>query len=374
MENFVVVGESRSLVAQVLLAIHSIAPARCVVLSGRRTGVLRWSRLCYRHHEVNFYGADDDAFVDRIHTLSASMRRLTLVTADCAAARMVNRVRTRLDIRLAPTPDAAALDCLDNKWEFHQLCVRHGINVPHTIFLESKSSRSFKRLVHELGLPFVVKPLDQAASNGVHVIRAEAQFNAQILTNPDYQFAPLVAQRFVSGQDVGLNLLAIDGEVQALAIQTRDDSKVRFLANAYLEGVAHTLARLCRYDGVMNIDARIEDGSGTVYLFESNPRFWRSLSGSVWCGVNFVGESLAPALCSRPMPRLVSGCADVYYHPLVRPALWGHVLSGRGMQGRMARLMITDPYFFLSSLRPMALTLWQIANRLVLKRRIARVY
>ena len=374
MENFVVVGESRSLVAQVLLAIHSIAPARCVVLSGRHTGVLRWSRLCYRHHEINFYGPDDDAFVDRIHLLSASMRRLTLVTADCAGTRMINRVRARLDIRLAPTPDAAILACLDNKWEFYQLCERHGINVPHTIFLESKFSRSFEHLARDLGLPFVVKPLDQAASNGVHVIRSDAQFSEQILTNPDYRFAPLVAQRFIGGRDVGLNLLAIDGEVQALAIQTRDDSKVRFLANAYLEGVAHTLARLCHYHGVMNIDARIEDGSGKVYLFESNPRFWRSLSGSVWCGVNFVGESLTPALRSRPMPRLVSGCADVYYHPLVRPALWRHVLSGRGMQGRMARLMMTDPYCLLSSVRPILMSLWQTLNWHLFKRRIARVY
>ena len=37
------------------------------------------------------------------------------------------------------------------------------------------------------------------------------------------------------------------------------------------------LSQLSHYSGLMNVDARLENGSGRVFLIESNPRFWASL-------------------------------------------------------------------------------------------------
>ena len=104
------------------------------------------------------------------------------------------------------------------------------------------------------------------------------------------------------------------------------------------------------------------------------------------CIDRLADECLAPALvpasdevaacsCATDLPRrLTSGTADVYYHPLLRPAQWRHVLFGRGRQGRMARLMMVDPYVLASSLRPACRTVWQFLNRHLLRRRINRVY
>lgn len=374
MRNFIVVGESRALVLQALLAIHSLGSSHCIVIAGTGAAVLRLSRLCSEYHAFNFYGADDESFVAHVNRFAKLLPNLTLVTSDCAGTRLVNRVRGSLRVRLAPLPDSAMLDCLDNKWHFYELCIGHGLCVPRTLYLASKAGQPFAAIVAAVGLPFVLKPLDQSVSVGICIIVDEAQYTALVLENAGYQFAPLIAQRFISGSDVCLNLLAINGEVKALSIHNRGHARVRFAANPRLERIAHVLARHLHYHGVMNIDARIEHETGQVYLLESNPRIWRSLAASVWAGVNFVGEGLQPAQPGHAVLRLIDGSADVYYHPAVRPGLWHHVLFGRGRQGRMARLMMLDPYFFLSSLRPVAITLWQVANWLLLKRRIARVY
>lgn len=378
---FMVVGESRALVAQALLALHCHGPSRCAVVSGAGTGILRWSSLCAEYTRMDFYGPDDDRFVIQVNHAAQARPGLTLVPADCHGTRLLNRVRRRLLAPVSAAPDTPALDVLDDKWRFFQLCRHHGLNVPDTRYFATKHDIDFDRTAVALGLPFLIKPLGEAVSTGIRLIGSRTEFARQILGDPDYRHAPLIAQRFIAGTDVGLNLLARNGQVQALAIQKRFQSRVLFFQHDYLEHCAHVLASQTDYTGVMNVDARIETGTGRVHLFESNPRVWRSLAASVWCGMNFIGLSLdssAPPAASashdKTPARLVSGTADLYYHPAIRPSQWRQLLWDRGTQGRMSRRMLTDPYLFLSSLRPALLSVWQAANWRLLRRRIARVY
>lgn len=392
MQNFIVVGETRALVAQVLLALHTHASARCLVICGQHCGVLRLSPLCADHVKFDFYGADDERFVATVNLHALARPDIIVVPADCAGNRMINRVRARLQAVIMPSPDAAMLARMDDKWRFYEFCVAQGVPVPPARRFDDKHAIAFADAARQFGLPFVVKPLDQAVSTGVVIVGSPADFSEMVADNDDYCYAPLIVQRFIAGTDVGVNLLSLHGTVAAIAIQRRIDSTVRFFAHAELEAIGHTVARASGYHGVMNIDARIEDGSGKVYLFESNPRFWRSLAASVWCGLNFAGECvdhladerLAPVIgspqdvachcASEPARRLVAGTADVYYHPVLRPAQWRHVIFGRGRQTRMARLMMTDPYVLASSLRPACRTVWQFLNWHLLRRRINRVY
>lgn len=374
MKNFLVVGEMRAIVAQVLLAIHDHVDANCSVVSGKGTRSLRLSRLCTRYIDLDFYGADDQRFVDFVRQVAATDASTVVVPADCQAIKMVNRVRAALPLAVSPAPDAAMLALLEDKWSFYQFCKANGLSVPETVFFATKTTLDFDATVSRLGLPFVVKPLDQVASYGVEVIRDERQFRKAILNNDRYHYAPLIAQRFIAGTDIGLNLLAINGSVKALACQEPHGTRVRFFPSSALEHVARVVARQSGYHGVMNIDARIEDRTGTIFLFEANPRVWRSHYASVWCGLNFCGESLRGHWPDREVLRLSSGTSDVYYHPLFRPSQWRQTLSERSRCGRMLRIMLTDPYTFTSSIRPLLQGGWQHLNWMLLRRRVKRVY
>ncbi len=347
MRHFIVVGVIKPLVAEVLLAIHTFADASCSVVGGsQEMRILRLSSLCSSYLQADFNGADDDRLIEKINFLADNMPDVVLVPADTQSIRMLNRIRSRLKARIVAAPESPALELFDNKWNFYQFCRENGLNVPFAYLIGSKFEFDFALAAKQLGVPFVVKPLCEAASNGVHAIFSEADYNKKIQNNDAYQFAPLMVQRFISGTDVGLNLLAAHGKVTAIAVQQRVvqqrvGSKIQFILNDYLVNAAHILARESGYDGVMNVDARIEGNTGRVFLFESNPRFWRSLSASVWCGLNFLAESVDPSPQGDNIRMLTSGTADTYYHPLFRPLLWPYAVLDRGWRGRMLRVKIS---------------------------------
>ncbi|WP_019143164.1 ATP-grasp domain-containing protein [Noviherbaspirillum massiliense] len=346
-KNFIVVGARRGLLIQVLLGLHAYTDANCVAVCARGTRYLRLTHLCAGQVEVDFEGAEDDLFVEAVNQIGESMPDLVMLCSDCEGARMISRVRHRLNVIVAPTPDGPMLDRFDNKWHFYEFCREHGLRVPESELVESKEKLAFSAVAHKLGLPFIVKPLDQQACTGVHLIVSAEDYRERILANDAYQYAPLVAQRCIKGVDVGLNMLAIHGQVQAIGIQQRvypqnDEAKIVFFANDYLEQAAHTISRESGYHGVMNVDGRIEERTGDVYLFEANPRYWRSHAASVWCGLNFAAESVE-RLQQTAEPRvLTSGCADTFYHPVFRPLLWPYIAFGAGHRGHMSRLMMKD--------------------------------
>ncbi len=367
--NVIVIGAGKFVLVQVLLAVHAFTDAKCLVICATGTRFLRRSILSSEYMEIDFKDADDDALLDRINRFSGMEPDALLIPSDCAGARLINRIRPRLTVTVIPTPSTPMLDCFDDKWHFYQFCIKHGLNVPLTHHIGNKHELDYAATAVALGLPFVVKPVNEDASRGAYVISNETEFRRHILDNDSYQYAPLIAQRYIEGTDVGLNLLSVQGQLRSFAIQQRlepehDGSGIRFFANYYLEKVAGIVVSESAYEGVMNIDARIEKNTGKVYLFESNPRFWRSLSASVWCGFNFVAQS-AEQPCEAGIRRLTSGFADTYYHPLFRPSLWPYAILSNGHRGKMVRFMMLETCTLFMSIRILSTKMGQAGLRVL---------
>lgn len=354
---FIVMGTSRALLLQVLLSIHAFSDAPCLVICKTGTRLLRKSILIADYMESGFSGNDDAALVERINRFCAQPAEAMLIPVDCAGARLVDRVRPALAVSLFPTADAATINLFDDKWRFHEFCTAHGLRTPPSRLVADKHALDHDDMAAALGSPFLIKPVSEDSSRGAHIITSREQFRRTVLDDASYRYAPLIVQRYIAGTDVGVNLLALQGEVTAISIQRRvnpahDSSRIVFFDDTYLEHVARTVARESGYHGVMNIDARIEAGTGDVYLLESNPRFWRSTSASVWCGVNFV--ELGVMAHAGNFKKLVAGSADTYFHPLYAPALLPHALFGNGQRRRMARVMLYDVCTLLTSTRIVA--------------------
>ena len=354
--NFIVLSENATLLVQAMVAIHAFADARCIAVCPRGTRRLRLSNMTCGIIYADFHGGEDHYLIAELNRLADMAPDTMIVPNDCASERLVDRIRPHLKAATIPAPDAAMLDCFDDKWQFYQFCRRHGLLVPASRWIGSKRNLDFAAVAHELGLSFVIKPVNEALSAGVCVISSEQECRNEILDNAQYQFEPLIAQQYIRGTDVGLNLLAIHGRITAIAVQRRDFPQrfrdpIEFIDNPELEHAAHRLCEMSAYHGVMNIDACVEDGTGKVFLLESNPRFWGSLLASVWGGLNFVQACVEPPLPPGQMRRLNSGRADMYRHPIVRPRLWGHALfSPHAYRRRMVRRMLCDLWTFLLQL------------------------
>jgi biotin carboxylase len=358
--TFVLVGNSVRIALPVLQALRSFGDESCILAGSRETIGLRWSRLCDRHVLIDF--ADDDASVNAINGLAQETSQPILVPFDCEAIRLVNRVRSRLRMDSIPVPDAATLDMFDDKWRFYEFCQANGLPAPQTRYVGAKCNLNFSAIEAELGLPFVIKPTNCSGSLGVEVVHSREFFEERIVRNPQYQYAPLIAQRYVDGADMDINLVSVHGRLCAFSIHQVNGCWMDFVPHARLEEIADEICRAGAYHGAMNVDVRLETGSGKVFLIESNPRFWATLTAAVGCGLNFVAESVKPSAPGAAPRRLTAGRFQTR-HPLLRPSAWWQLLADRGETGRLLRARLFDLY----SLGQFAQEVPEMASRRLLR-------
>ncbi len=342
MFDFFLVGRSQRIAFPLLQALHSADLGRCAVVGTPDTAVLRWSRLCRQHTVIDF--ANDDAAVQHLNGLAVHSPGAKVIAYDCEGIRLVNRLKRRLTLATLPLPEPATLDMFDDKWAFHQFCLSHGLPVPLTLWVGPKTALDFNALTAALGLPFVVKPTNASGSVGVVVVHGREQFQQDIIDKPGYDFSTLIAQQFIAGADMDINLLAHEGLLRAVSIHRPGPQFIEFVGHTQLEALAQKLSQLSHYSGLMNVDARLENSSGRVFLIESNPRFWATLASTVYCGLNFAEASLQAEAAGTAEPlRLNSGRYHVR-HPLFRPSCWGTLLLDRGPRGRLLRARTLDLY------------------------------
>lgn len=338
---FVLVGNSARIALPVLQAVRSFSDEPCFLAGSRETAALRWSSLCEQHASIDF--EDDEGSVRRINELARKASRAVLIPFDCEGIRLVNRVASRLALASIPVPDLPTLDMFDDKWRFYQFCLANSLPAPATRWIGSKQDLDFNALEAQLGLPFVVKPTNCSGSLGVQIVRTRKLFEQEILHNPRYQHAPLIAQRYIDGMDMDINLLSVYGRLCASSIHRIEGSWMDFVRHPALQEIAEKLCRGSGYHGVMNVDVRLDQRTGEVFLVESNPRFWASLVAAVGCGLNFVAESIQPRSPGEGPRQLTSGRFHTR-HPLLRPSVWRQLFSDSGQAGRLLRARLFDLY------------------------------
>jgi len=362
MTNFILVGKRTRLATQVLQSIRSFSDGNCIVMGSEGTLELRWSSLCKQHVLIDFEGGNDDYFVDSVNQHAVKNPESILLPFDCDGIRLINRVQNRLQINIIPIPDIFTLDQFEDKWSFYGFCKKNSLPVPPTRWIGEKHDLDFKSVAGEFGLPFVIKPTNLAGSMGVQIVADEKYYQDNLLNNPDYQFNSLIAQRFIEGVDACASMFSIKGQLVAFAIQQPVGKKIDFMPNALLEAIAYKVCHDGHFSGVMNLDVRIEKQTGNVFLIESNPRFWASLTSSVECGLNFVAESVKTSFKTNAPRQLVTGTSYTR-HPLIAPALWHGLVFDRSERGRLIRAKVFDKYTFFKLIKDFPFMAWRVWRR-----------
>ncbi len=377
MRSFVVIGGCRMLVPQVLLALRSAGKFNCILLGGPDTRRLRYSLLCKERIEISIDPPDDAGVMQHLLAIAKREPDAMLLPVDCASVRMIKRMGEHRPLKSIPLPDIDVMDMLDDKWRFFEFCRRHGLNVPDTILLGSEDQRGespdFWHLAQHLGIPFIVKPANEAGSKGVQVIHDEQQFHGAVISNPAGRSIRLIAQRFVAGIDVCIDLFSLQGRIRAMALRERIGARIRFFDNAQMRDIGERVAAASGYTGVMNLDARIEHLTGHVYLLESNPRYWATISASAGAGLNFVAASIAPPPDEAPVRLLTHGEFHTR-HPLMRPSTWPSMLFDTSGHGRLLRAKMTDMQSVGGALKSIAVKPARMLPHLFARRRNPGLY
>lgn len=360
MIDFILIGNSNRIALPVLQALRVAGHARCAVVGGEETLALRWSHLCQQHAVIDF--SQDDAAVRTINLIAEQSPHAMLIPFDCDAIRLVDRVQDRLKLKSIPVPALETLNMFDDKWTFYQFCLANALPVPLTRFIGPKSNLDYDTIQSELGLPFIIKPTNESGSHGVQVVHSREELDQKIGENAAYQYSPLIAQKYIEGIDMDINLFAVAGQLQAVSIHRPDKSFIDFVPHSKLEDIAEKICRFSHYSGVMNADVRLDINTGEVFLIESNPRFWATLASTVDCGLNFAAESIKPSepyFQPSAVPLRLTAGRSYTRHPFLRPSSWWQLISDRTEKGRLLRVKAFDLY----SLGQLILDVPAILNR-----------
>jgi predicted ATP-grasp superfamily ATP-dependent carboligase len=263
------------------------------VLSTNPSAPIRLSRHTSGFHVCNT-GSDDHARVAAIADAAKRTRAQVILPVAIPTIRLVAEHRHELSAvaALPPLPTLALLDIFDDKWLLAQLLASENIPHPKTYSL-AQDPLDLRRL-KGIKFPLMVKARTRNAGGGICLCRnPDEVVNFLSKQNDREEF---FLQEFATGQDVDVSVLCQNGEILAYTIQRglipshkpfHPPAAIEFIYDdATLQNVQR-LVRAVKWSGIVHFDCIYDPKSRETKILEANPRYWRSLPGSLKAGVNF---------------------------------------------------------------------------------------
>lgn len=209
---------------------------------------------------------------------------------------------------IAPLPKVETFDIVSNKWLFSQWLIKNMIQIPTTVLYQS--DESIEKNLSILTFPVLIKPIKGNGGIGIKFFDDPVSLREYCKSHirPD----EYIIQSFIHGYDVGCSVLCIDGKILACTMQQRavnlpmtfsPFTNIDFLFDSRIYEIAEKIMDKLNWSGVAHIDLRYDEKENNYTILEMNPRFWQSVVGSFYAGVNFPYLSSVAAL-KRDLPEV----------------------------------------------------------------------
>jgi predicted ATP-grasp superfamily ATP-dependent carboligase len=299
----ILLSEGSSLSSREAITALGLAGHRVELLSSDPLCLGRFSRFVSRVHRTPASGADPDGYLKAvIETVDAGGIDALLPVHEqaylFAAARQ--KLPSRLGLALA---DFEAFEQVQSKAGLAELLTRLNVPQPATDLV-----RSADEFVATRSYPFFVKSAFGTASTGVWRVRDEEQREAVLaqLLRRDAFAAGLLVQAAVTGSLERTQSVFDRGRLVASHIYRQvvegpgggDVLKVS-LVDAQVRGIVERIGHALAWHGALSFDYIRQDGSGTPYFIDANPRLVEPMN-AWFSGVDLPGALLRISLGETP--------------------------------------------------------------------------
>lgn len=259
--------------------------AEVFALGTARSRGLAHSRFCQRFEETSapIDGQGGEDLLEAINRSANALGVECVLPGDAPSTRSLIALRDRIAAPVFAGPDLASFDLLNDKARFQALCASAGVRTPETRIFANRAELEAALVSEELPEKAIAKPLSLDNSEGC-VVLDRASWRARM---DAIDYAPVVVQRFIEGEDIGASVFCRGGAVTAFVAHRYRRAVYRtFAAPRVREDIERLLGPL-GVDGVFNFDMRL-DREGGVHYLECNPRLFFKVAMSMLAGVNFV--------------------------------------------------------------------------------------
>ncbi len=274
--------------AMVILQCLADLKMKIYVMSANKLSRVMLSRYCDGHlrYKLNDLLDNNASIITKINNYCKQKKIDVVIPAGIDGTLFISKIKDNIvSAKVFPLADLETLYTLNNKWRFGELIKKNGLPCPKTVLINDV--QQFKSL--GIGFPIIIKPLDLEAGKGVTKLNSFEELDAYMSNVNEFNRLPLLAQEYIPGTDVGISVLAKNGEIIAWTIQKwqLNKSVIEFIKDDNVLSIGRQLISCCNYNGVAHIDMMIDNRDKSVKIIEFNPRFWGSLEASMLSGVNF---------------------------------------------------------------------------------------
>jgi carbamoylphosphate synthase large subunit len=211
------------------------------------------------------------------------------------SVRFLSKNRRAIEPRcaLSPIPAPRALAVSRDKWLLAEELRSGGISSPRTLLLQEHPGN--EEIPEGFRFPALVKHRIGAGGHGITLVGRREDLPAVLQKSPAPP-ASRILQEFVPGYDIDCSLLSQNGRLLAWTVQRGilpgstaygAPAGIQFCDNPGPLATASAWAAHSGWSGVAHCDMRYDERTGEYTMIEVNPRYWRSLLGSLVAGVNF---------------------------------------------------------------------------------------
>ena len=204
-------------------------------------------------------------------------------------------------VKVIPLPQINNFEAAINKHQLSHFLNKHNLSHPKYNRFENFDAYSKESL--ELNFPIIIKPLHEKGGDGIE--KFENKQALDLYLNKHSKSDELFFQEYIEGYDIDCSVLCLDGNISKYTIQKGklegDNSFAPqlcfdFFKNDALLDVVTQLMKALQWSGVAHIDLRYDEKANDYKIIEVNARFWGSVEGSKFAGINFPDLAIQLAL------------------------------------------------------------------------------
>ena len=212
-----------------------------------------------------------------------------------------NSHRLPSSVKVIPLPNINDFETAIDKHKLSVFLNQH--NLPHPNFQYFNSLERYFKNKFTLNFPILIKPLHEKGGDGITKFYIKAKLDKYLKKHSDIE--DFFIQEYIEGYDIDCSVLCKDGNVLVHTIQKGNLSGhnafapqlgFEFLKNEAVLSVIKQLMQQLNWSGVAHIDLRYDSNTCDYKIIEINARFWGSVEGSKFAGINFPDLAIQLAL------------------------------------------------------------------------------
>ena len=283
-------GESH-LTIQVVICLSRNKNYRLHILSTLKTSEIRFSRFVssFTYHSPTELDAD---WIDAINReVSRHDIDVIMPVFETGIRKMIsNKELLAFPERLVPLPELSSFDIAIDKWLLFVHCKKNGLPCPQSWLYEGADNNEV------LLFPVVVKPTTGFGGGmGISLLKDHTDFELYF-SKRQWGNTKYLIQEYIEGVDYSCSVLCREGHILAYTIQKSESAEEGhfgpqmaycFEQNEKIHELVTCLMKSLNWSGIASVDLRYDTQSEAYKILEINTRFWRSLVGSLYAGINF---------------------------------------------------------------------------------------